>query len=102
MTSKNGQTLGSLLGQQIDLFVDLPVILQRIESACSEIHQQVVAQEVFLQNIARQLEATNQGVEVLCRRQEALEHASRQQTVLTDEHYTRHVLEPFARSILQL
>ena len=56
-----------------------------------------------LKQVERQVEAQSSLLEALAQQQTLLlENASEQQKALTDEHYSRHIVEPLARGLFPL
>ena len=75
---------------------------ERLTGALDAMHRFETTRRGDLQGLHGELTQMRAALEALVDKQEVLEHASRQQAVLSQEHFDIHVLEPVARALFEL
>jgi len=82
--------------------LELPAVLKRFDSLLETLAGAVRRHNNQVTSLTTAVEEQNRLVRHLGERQECLENASQQQTALTEEHYTAHVIEPMCRQLFPL
>ena len=107
--AEHAPPIGAALGEAFDRwmaalpsFLRIPEQLDGLEPMLRTMERRLTAQVLEVEQIHREIERQNEALEALCSRQDLLEHASRQQAQLTDQHYRDHVIAPVARQLLPL
>lgn len=97
--------LGGTARRAADLILELvtaprtaPDLERRLEALSILVDDQGQA----LHELARAVHQRNHLLQGLLERQDCLEHASRRQTLLTENHIRQHVLDPVARGLFPL
>lgn len=85
-----------------DLFLGLPTFVANLDNRLQGLADRVASQVQAVQELSLVAEKQNRLLQALVEKQEYLENASRQQVLLTEDHYRRHVLDPIARQLLPL
>jgi len=87
----------------------MPATLERIEQEVAGQNERLSGIEeaqCLQKNSLRGIEGSNQkqsqALEAFYQRQQCMEEASRQQTLLSQQHFDRHVIEPLARQVFPL
>ena len=97
------------LAQVIAQILAMPQTLEQIQQSQSEQREQIAhlkeAQSLqgrSIQSLERFTLKQTEAVEALYGKQDCLEQTSRQQTLLSEQHYQEHVIEPLARRVFPL
>ena len=103
------QPLEQRLSQAIAHILAMPQTLEQIQQAQSVQREQIAQfdkvqslQGRILQSLERFSLKQTEAVEALYGKQDCLEQTSRQQTLLTEQHYQQHIIEPLARRVFPL
>ena len=95
-------TLGSVLGHQLDRCFAIPSHLQELGGQVADLITRLEKQNTMLAELHEDLHTVSETIGALYQKQECLENASRQQAMLTEEHYASHVIEPIGRQLFPM
>ena len=109
----NSTTVGQLLDQELGVLREFLSSLDEVKVGLCDIEHRLKGQKQdfdgqqrclddqneILAEIAASLSGFVKGQSTLLERQETLDNASRQQTMLAEEHYKAHVLDPAGRQV---
>ncbi len=106
---ENQQSLEQKLPRAVAQFLAMPQVLEQIQQSQSEQREQIAKLEEIqslqgrsLQSLERLFVKQTEAVEALYGKQDCLEQTSRQQTLLSEQHYQQHVIEPLVRRVFPL
>ena len=101
--------LEQMLPQAIAQILAMPQTLEQIQQSQSEQSEQIAQLEETqslqgqsLQSLEGSTQKLTEAVKALYGKQECLERTSRQNTLLSEQHYQQHVIEPLVRRIFPL
>lgn len=101
--------LEQMLAQAIAQILAMPQTLEQIQQSQSEQREQIAKLEEIhslqgrsLQKLEGSVLTQTEAVKALYGKQDCLEQTSRQQTLLSEQHYQEHVIEPLARRVFPL
>jgi len=92
----------SILEQSLTGLLELPAVLSRFDSLLDTLTEAIRASNGHVTRLASAVEDQNRLVGHLGEKQECLEHSSRLQTLLAEEHYASHVIDPVCRQLFPL
>ena len=101
--------LEQMLARAIAQILAMPQKLEQIQQfqaeQCEQVPQFQEAQSLqgrSLQKLEGSVLKLTEAVEALYGKQDCLEQTSRQQTLLSEQHYQRHIIEPLVRRVFPL
>lgn len=107
--AEDQQPLEQKLPRIVAQFLAMPQTLVQIQQSQSEQREQIAKLEEIqslqgrsLQSLERFTLKQTEAVEALYGKQDCLEQTSRQQTLLSEQHYQQHVIEPLVRRVFPL
>ena len=92
----------TVLQQGLTGLLELPAILARVDSLLETLTSVLHTNSAQMTDLTSAVEVQSRLLRHLGEKQECLEHASRQQALLSDQHYAAHVIEPMCRQLFPL
>lgn len=96
------QTLGQAIGERIDQALSVPNQLTTMHEQIARISTALAAALAAMRTQGAVTLRQQRMLEAISQKNDLLENASKQQTQLTEEHYSSHVVEPIARRLFLL